>query len=227
MSGIFLWTVRDPDVQLMIPRMGSADGHPAARVERACAGDRRALEELLRESESRLKASLSINPRWQSSLDADDVVQVTFLEAFLRIESLRQRSEAGLFAWLARIARNNLRDAVRALESVKRPHPGGRTNPSGTSTSDTLLAQLCDSAATAGTLAVGKEAVELLELALAQLPETYRRVVREIDLNGRAVSELAGELGTSPGAVHMRRLRAHDRLRDALGSATGFLPERP
>ena len=53
------------------------------RIDRAATGDAGALEELLRELEPRLRASLMIQPRWQGALDSEDVLQVTFLEAFL------------------------------------------------------------------------------------------------------------------------------------------------
>ena len=90
-------------------------------VVRAAEGDRMALEELLRECSSQIRAGLTVRPSSRRSLDPEDVMQVTFLEAFLRVSSLRVRTRDGFEAWLARIAANNLRDALRGLQREKRP----------------------------------------------------------------------------------------------------------
>ena len=91
------------------------------RVARAVAGDLDELEQLLREVTPAVLASLEIDSIWSRSFDRDDVLQVSFLEAYLRIRTLRTATMGGFRAWLARIATNNLRDAVRALERDKRP----------------------------------------------------------------------------------------------------------
>ena len=57
---------------------------------------------------------------------------------------------------------------------------------------------------------------------LERLPASYRRVVDEVDLAERPVSEVAAELNKSPGAIHMLRSRAHERLRELLGGPTRF-----
>lgn len=195
------------------------------RVVRAVERDGDALEELLREFGPPVEAAILIDRRWRSSLDSEDVMQVTYLEAYLRVATLRSRTAEGFRLWLARIAENNLRDALRALQRDKRPEGGGRrraTRGSGTS-AETLLGNLLDSDPTAGAVAAGREAVSQLRAALEQLPARYRRVVDEVDLAERTVNDVAAELGKSPGAVHMLRSRAHDRLREILGGRARFL----
>ncbi|MBP7937722.1 MAG: sigma-70 family RNA polymerase sigma factor, partial [Phycisphaerae bacterium] len=51
------------------------------------------------------------------------------------------------------------------------------------------------------------------------LPETYRRVVEQFDIEFRPPAEIARALGRSVGAVYMVRTRAHDRLREILTRA--------
>ena len=196
-----------------------------ARVSRAADGDGDALEELLREFGPRITSELSIDRRWRPSLDPEDVMQVTYLEAYLRISSLHARTADGFRGWLARIAHNNLRDALRALQRDKRPDGAGRRRATrGALTSaETLIGSLVDMDPTAGSAAAGREAVARLHEALEQLPASYRQVVQELDLAERPVREVALELERSPGAVHMLRSRAHDRLRELLGGRTGFL----
>ncbi|MEE8468343.1 MAG: sigma factor, partial [Planctomycetota bacterium] len=89
--------------------MADTDDPEDARVVRAAEQDGNALEELLREFGPAVAVGLSIDRRWQASFDREDVMQVTFLEAYLRIGTLRSRTTEGFRGWLARIAENNLR----------------------------------------------------------------------------------------------------------------------
>src|SRR5262245_40089030 len=92
-------------------------------VERAQRGEAQALSELLERHGLELQSHIErqIGSRYRGKFDADDVLQVTFLEAFLRIGSFQP---GGAFAaWIRKIAENNLQDAIRELERNKRPSP--------------------------------------------------------------------------------------------------------
>ena len=65
-------------------------------------------------------------------------------------------------------------------------------------------------------IASRKERQAILDECLNRLPPDYQLVLRHYDLEGRPVSEVAGALERSPGAVFMLRARAHDRLRELL-----------
>lgn len=195
------------------------------RVVRAVERDGDALEELLREFGPPVEAAILIDRRWRSSLDSEDVMQVTYLEAYLRVATLRSRTAEGFRLWLARIAENNLRDALRALQRDKRPDGGGRrraTRGGGTS-AQTLMGSLLDTDPTAGSVAAARDAESRLREAIERLPVSYRHVVEEVDLAERPVAEVAAEWEKSAGAIHMLRSRAHDRLREFLGGRTRFL----
>jgi len=58
------------------------------------------------------------------------------------------------------------------------------------------------------------------------LPPDYEKVVRLYDLQCKSAVEVAAELGRSEGAVYMLRARAHERLKQELGSSSQFFPER-
>ena len=140
--------------------MAATDEPEDSRVVRAAERDGDALEELLRELGPAIGAGLSIDRRWQASLDPEDVMQVTYLEAYVRMATLRARTTAEFRGWLARIAENNLRDALRALQRDKRPDGAGRrraTRGDGGS-AETLLGSLLDAHPTAGSVAAGREA---------------------------------------------------------------------
>lgn len=189
-------------------------------IERACAGDEAALSRVLRALEPTLRAGISIQAPYRRDLEPDDLLQVTYVEAFLRIASLRERSEAGVRAWLRRMLDTNLKDGIRGLERAKRPDPRRRVTRDGAGGSArTLLGRLVGpTGSPSGVVSLREEAARLRS-ALGRLPADYRRVIEEVDLAERSVPEVAAELGRSPGAVHMIRRRGHDRLRELLTAA--------
>ena len=185
-------------------------------VQRAVDGDADCLEALVRDATPALRKGLSIEPRWQRCLDADDVLQVTFLEAFLRIRSLETRTVAGFHAWLQRIAERNLLDAVRALGRDKRDDARRVTRGPAGESSRTLLLTVAGENRTAGGAAVLADEIARLHDAIGQLPASYRTVVEQVDLRERPLAEVAAGMRRSIGAVHMLRSRAHDRLHELL-----------
>ena len=188
-------------------------------VDRAREGDRDALCELLREYGPQVRASLDINPKWRSVLDLDDVMQVTYLEAFRNVSQLRGGA-AAFGAWLRRIAVHNLRDAVDWLECERRPQPDRRLlPPPGQDSLSWLWGLATGSTATPGGTLASAEMRRFLEAEIAALPADYGRVLESVYLKGRSVAETARLLGRSRGAVHLLRGRALDCLRARLGVA--------
>lgn len=94
-------------------------------LDSAKGGDADALQLLLERYDARVRDRLDINPKWRTVIDRDDILQITYLEAFLQIACFK--GDADVFGcWLDRIARNNLLDAVKELERAKRPQPEDR-----------------------------------------------------------------------------------------------------
>jgi len=197
------------------------------RLGAAAAGDMDALAALLREHGPEVRRRLHISSVWRGVLDPADLMQVTYLEAFLRLDQLEARTSETFVAWLTRLAQNNLLDGIKELERQKRPDPRARIRSgSSDSSGSTLLAHLCNSSTeTPSRDAAGKESQQALAAALEQLPPPYAEVVRLHDLEGRPVAEVAAMLGRSPGAVCMLRIRALDRLRELLGSESRFFSD--
>ena len=193
------------------------------QVSAAVSGDGDALALLLQQHGPAIRRGLHINPVWQGTLDSADVMQVTYLEAFLRINLLQTRTRDGFVAWLTRLARNNLRDAIRELGRAKRPNPRRRlARPAHADSGTTLLNALAHTSATASRSAARHESAEALMSALGRLPPLYSEVLRMHDLEGRPAAEVATILGRSTGAVHMLRARAIDRLKELLGPESLF-----
>lgn len=203
--------IQTPDVESMVVR--------------ARGGDREAIAFLIQHFSPQVRAKIAskVNLPWQSLLDEEDVMQVTACEVYLRIDRFKTGGSREFLAWLYRLAENNLIDAVRSLEAAKRPPPDRRiSNNSAGDTKTALINALVGGGATPSVYAARDEAATLLDRALAKLPEVYEKVVRLYDLQCRSIKEVSTELGRSEGAVFMLRARAHDRLRELLGSESQY-----
>ena len=196
-----------------------------ALLQRAVEGDAAALRGLLEAAggEVRNRIRGQIDKRWRASLDEDDVMQVTYLEAFLHIEQLTARDSASFLNWLTRIAENVVKDAVRGLSRQKRPDPARRIFAiDGTDSHIQLLECLGVTTTTPSREVARRDAAAVLDSAIDRLPEAYRMAVRLYDLEGKPMPEVAAKMERSIGAVHMLRARAHDRLRVELGTSSQF-----
>lgn len=93
------------------------------QIRLAIGGDAEALSALLEQFALQNAAALArkIETRWRTILEVDDVLQTTFLEAFMRIRQCRADHAASFFAWVRTIAEHNLTDAIRGLRCEKRP----------------------------------------------------------------------------------------------------------
>ncbi len=192
-------------------------------IAQAVGGDSEALAALLKQYGSQVRKQLTIGTAWQSLLDADDVMQVSYLEAFLQIRKFVGQTSEAFLAWLTQIAENNLRDAVRELGRDKRPPPQKRMGaPSPTDTSVTFFETLGGSTWTASKKMAKQEIQNLLREAVARLPTSYRQVVELYDLAGQPAQQVAQTITRSVGAVYMLRARAHDQLRAILGTSSQF-----
>lgn len=209
----------------------AAGGFPdeLALAERAGRGDEDALCGLLSHYgpivRERLKSK--IGAQWRTALDEDDVMQVTYLEAFLLIGQFKHRGTGSFLAWLSQVAENNLRDAIRGLQAAKRPDPKRRVQVSRPNENSfvALVEMLGATNSTPSRAAARDESERLIEDALSGLPPDYERVVRLYDLEGRSAQEVAEQLGRSTGAIYMLRARAHEKMRGALGNASQFFTD--
>ena len=191
----------------------------------AVRGNQDALGTLLQRHGPQVRRRLAgrIAAPWRSVLEEDDVMQVTYLEAFLRIGQFTPAGPGAFIAWLTRIAENNLRDAVKELGRAKRPQPRKRVaQPTSEESLATLIEVVGVTTTTPSRQAARGEAAGILNSVLGSLPEDYEKVVRLYDLEGRPASEAAAQLGRSEGALYMLRARAHDRLRELLGPGSKF-----
>ncbi len=196
-------------------------------VERAVGGDADSLGELLARFGPRVEARLQIGRPWRTMLEPGDVMQVTYLEAFLQISSFRPDQSSSFEAWLARIAENNLRDAIRGLERQKQLPPSKRiAEPDSSDSYVGLYEQLAATSTTPSRLVARRDVERLMQAAIDRLPPDYATAVRLYDLEGRPMDHVSTTMKRSAGSVHMLRARAHQRLGELLGSASGWFDSR-
>ena len=194
-------------------------------VRRAVRGDPEALTELLEREGPivRQRIEHKIGVAWRSVLDADDVMQVSYMEAFLQIARFQPGGDGAFRAWLSQVAENNLRDAIKSLERAKRPDPRRRVHgPPGEESFVALVELLGVTNSTPSQHAARGEFKSAIDHALSRMPPDYSRVITLYDLEGRPATEVAAVMGRSSGAVFMLRARAHDKLRELLGSSSQF-----
>ena len=146
-------------------------------------------------------------PKWARDLaDTDDLVQETLLQTFKRIEAFEPRRVGALQAYLRQAILNRVRDELRRK---------GRAPEAGE-----LEDVKADSAESPLELAIGREAVERYERALATLrPEEREAIVGRVEM-GYTYQELAEAL-RKPSADAARKAaeRALLRLAEEMGRA--------
>lgn len=194
-------------------------------LERAVDGDQDAISDLLTQYGGEVRASLSgqIGKPWQSVLDVDDVMQVTYLEAVIRIRQFRPQGPNAFVAWLKQIARNNLQDAIRGLSQKKRPNPSRRVQATKESDADLELFDLAGGdSVTPSRVAREAERRKILHDAIDWLPSAYGQVLRLYDLERMPIGDVMANMGRSRGAILMLRARAIDRLRELLAEISGI-----
>jgi len=180
-------------------------------IERIKRGDRDAFTPLFDKYRPRLAVLIHcrIGPRLRSSLEADDLLQETFLQAYRQFDHFAYRSPGSFFRWLARIAEHVIVDAAR-YEGRDKRYAGERvplrseSHPSGVEPVD---------AKTPSRLLSQREAVSRLMHNLDALPEQYRQAIVLAKVEGLTTHEIAGRLGKTREATTLLLHRALKQFR--------------
>jgi RNA polymerase sigma factor (sigma-70 family) len=179
-------------------------------LECARQGDRAALETLIQRYLPRLQRwATGRLPHWARDIaDTQDVVQEAVIQTFKRIETFEVRGEGALQAYLRQAILNRIREELRRA---------GRRPPTGV-----LDSQVADDARSPLEAAIGEQALERYERALATLrPEDREAIVARVEL-GHTNEEIAGLLGKpSANAARMAVERAIVKLARAMGHSRG------
>jgi RNA polymerase sigma-70 factor (ECF subfamily) len=190
----------------------------------ARAGSGRALGQLLEVHRNylRLLARLQIGRYLQSKVDAEDLVQDTFLEAHRNFEQFRGATKSELAAWLRQILAALIANLVRRYVGTKARNVRlERDIAAGIDESSRVLGRaiLDDSSSPSQKASHGEQAV-LLANALAQLPKDYVDVILLRQLQCLPFADVASRMGRSEDSVQKLWVRALATLRRLLGNPT-------
>ncbi len=191
------------------------------------AQDKAQLAELFDENRERLKriVSSSIDHRLHSRMDASDVLQETFIEAFSRIHEYLAKPNVSLFVWLRFLAKQRLaimhrqnlqvqaRDARRELSLDEDQGSKGA-----------LAAQLAGRLTTASATLSRKELKLEIQSALDRLDSKSREILMLRHFEQLSNVESAEVLQISTTAACNRYIRALERLKGMLNLSLGTDP---
>lgn len=139
--------------------------------------------------------------RVPAGVEADDLLQDVFLRVVKHLDSLRstERPEA----WLFQIARNALRDSLRA-----RQRKDGRTDP--------LEVDLPADTDPVAMRNSEEELAPCLTPMIARLAEPYRTAIELTSIQGLTQAEAAKQVGISLSGMKSRVQRGREQLRQML-----------
>jgi RNA polymerase sigma-70 factor (ECF subfamily) len=168
----------------------------------------------------RLLASLQIDPRLRTKLDASDVVQETLLKAHENLKQFRGQSDAEMAGWLRQILANQLAQALRQFGRQRRNVALERSIEANLENSSKRLeGWLAAADSSPNQRAERNEQMLRLAEALAQLPDDQRSALEMRYLQGLAVADIAGLLERSEPSVTGLLRRGLKRLRELLRDA--------
>lgn len=155
-------------------------------------------------------AGREMNPELRAKCGASDLVQQAFCEAVRDREALRGRTPQQVRGWLRGILIHTIRDVARSYGLAKRKVALEVSIDRGVSRG------LLDPEMTPSTWALASEEARAVDVALARLPEDYRRVIELRNREGRPFGEIGAALGRSADAARMLWFRAVERLQREL-----------
>jgi RNA polymerase sigma-70 factor (ECF subfamily) len=188
-------------------------------LDRAKTGDQAAFEALFRRHRARLLQAIALrmDRRVAARVDASDVLQETYLEAFRRLPRYLQEQPMPLYLWLCWLAR----EKVLALH---RRHLGAEKRAV---THEAPLLPADSSATFVSAVIAGHEPSPSQALAKAELAERLRLALGQLDDDERdlilwrhfeqfSARDMAQLLKISEAAASKRYIRAVERLRTIL-----------
>jgi RNA polymerase sigma-70 factor (ECF subfamily) len=190
--------------------------------QQARAGAGPALGQLLESYRSYLAllARLQIGRWLQSKVDAEELVQETFLEASRDCPQFQGTTEAEWVSWLRQLLATNLADLVRRFRGTQRRDVRLERQLAAEldQSSRVLDGALVAKHSSPSQQAVRHEQAVLLADMLDRLPDAYREVLILHQLQDLSFPEVARQMGRSVDSVKNLWLRALARLRRLLGA---------
>lgn len=183
-------------------------------------GDADAVNRLLERHRDSLRRmiQLRLDQKIQRRIDVSDIVQDVLVEANRRLADYLAQPVIPYHLWLRQIAQDRIIDAHRrhrasAKRSVDRERPLAVPAADDRSTLE-LAAQLSGHELTPAAAAMQHEMAQLVEAAIAKLPDQDCEIIIMRHYEQLSNQEIALALGLSEPAASMRYLRAVRKLKE-------------
>ena len=181
------------------------------------AGDDEAMGPLFERYRERLTRMVHfrLDPRLVGRMDAEDVLQETFLESKKRLQSFRDDDKPFL-VWVRLITQQTMVDLHRKHVGAKMRNAGREVKPAAASA--TLAGFFVAHITSPSGASMREEARQKIEAALASMDEIDREVLLLRHFEELSNKEAAVVLGIQENAASNRYVRALGRLKGYLGS---------
>ncbi len=188
-------------------------------LERANKGEEAAFQELFRRHKARLlqAIALRIDRRVAARVDASDVLQETYLEAFKRLPRYLQVRPMPFYLWLCWIAREKVLTLHRRHLGADKRAVTHEAPLLPADSSATFVSAVIAGHEPSPSQALAKtELAERLRLALGKLDDDERDLILWRHFEQLSTREMAQLLEISEAAAAKRYIRAVERLRKIL-----------
>jgi RNA polymerase sigma-70 factor (ECF subfamily) len=186
-------------------------------------GDTDALGRLLEAYRNYLNllARLEVGRRLQAKVDASDLVQETFLQAYRAFPDFRGVTEAEVTKWLRQILASRLSKAIRRYHGTQRRNVQlERELHQELGRSSQVLDRILSLSQTSPSQrAARREEAVLLADAIERLPEDYRDVLVLRHLRGMTFPQVAQTMNRSLNSVEKLWARGLAKLREQMGGS--------
>ncbi len=178
----------------------------AVLVERTVAGDQKAFELLVLKYERRIQRLIG---RMVRDVDlVEDIAQETFIRAYRALPKFR--GDAQFYTWLYRIAVNT---AKKFLMDLKRnPTVSENSFKSGEGDETSYLENELTTTETPEAILASKEIADMVNAALAALPEELRQAITLREIEGLSYEDIAQAMACPIGTVRSRIFRAREAI---------------
>lgn len=179
-----------------------------ALVQRARSGDQLAYNELVKRHKHGVERLIRPMVRSASSDEVEDLVQEALTKAMLHLNSYSE--EYAFSTWLYRIATNHAIDYLRRRKLNAFSISAPPTSLAGKHEDEGKEYEISDTSWVPDDVMLTGERTSLIEQAIDQLPENYRRIIRLRHNDDMEYEEIARVLKLPMGTVkvHLHRARA-------------------
>ena len=208
--------------------MSELTDHDRELIDRVVKGDKDALAELFSAHRDRLwrMVNFRMDPRLHGRVDADDVLQESWLSVVQRIDHFLQDASRSIFVWFRLITSQTLIDIHRRHLGTQKRNAAMEFSInkgwSSESTSFSLSFHLLGHLTSPTQAALREELSQQLKTALSSMNDIDREVLALRHFEQLSNRETAQILSISDQAASDRYMRALGRLRGVLKAIPGF-----